>query len=39
MPLTADDQPVPTYECDEGNDALAHILSAARADEKAASEK
>jgi hypothetical protein len=34
MPLTADDQPVPSYDCHEGNSALAHILSGARADER-----
>jgi hypothetical protein len=34
MPLTADDQPVPSYECHEGNYGLRNILSAARADER-----
>jgi hypothetical protein len=35
MPLTADDQPVPLYECHEGNYGLRNILSAARAEERA----
>jgi hypothetical protein len=34
MPLTADDQPVPAYECHEGNYGLRNILSAARAEER-----
>ena len=34
MPLTADDQPVPSYECHEGNYGLRNILSAARAEER-----
>jgi hypothetical protein len=35
MPLTVDDgQPVPAYECHEGNLGLRNILSGARADEK-----
>jgi hypothetical protein len=33
LPLTADDNPVPSYECHEGNYGLANILSAARAEE------
>jgi hypothetical protein len=37
MPLTADDQPVPSYECHEGNYGLRNILSAARAEEAARS--
>jgi hypothetical protein len=37
MPLTADDQPLPSYECHEGNYGLRNILSAARADERDAS--
>ena len=36
LPLTADDQPVPSYECHEGNYGLRNILSAARAEERAA---
>ena len=36
MPLTADPVPVPSYECHEGNYGLANILSAARAEERAA---
>jgi hypothetical protein len=35
MPLTADDNPVPSYECHEGNYGLRNILSAARAEERA----
>ena len=35
MPLTADDQPLPLYECHEGNYGLRNILSAARAEERA----
>jgi len=38
MPLTADDVPFPTYECHEGNYGLRNILSAARAEERAAEE-
>jgi hypothetical protein len=34
MPLTADDNPVPAYECHEGNYGLRNILSAARAEER-----
>ncbi len=34
LPLTADENPVPSYECHEGNYGLANILSAARAEEK-----
>jgi hypothetical protein len=34
LPLTADDNPVPSYECHEGNYGLKNILSAARAEEK-----
>ena len=34
LPLTADDHPVPSYECHEGNYGLANILSAARAEER-----
>jgi hypothetical protein len=34
LPLTADDHPVPSYECHEGNYGLKNILSAARAEEK-----
>jgi hypothetical protein len=33
MPLTRDDQPVPSYECHEGNRGLRNMLSAARAQE------
>ncbi len=36
MPLTADDQPFPLYECHEGNYGLRNILSAARAEEREA---
>jgi len=36
MPLTADPNPVPLYECHEGNYGLRNILSAARAEERAA---
>ena len=35
LPLTADPNPVPHYECHEGNYGLANILSAARAEEAA----
>lgn len=35
LPLTADDNPVPPYECHEGNYGLRNILSAARAEEAA----
>ena len=38
MPLTADTAPFPTYECHEGNYGLRNILSAARAEERAAEE-
>jgi hypothetical protein len=34
LPLTADDNPVPSYECHEGNYGLPNILSAARAEER-----
>ena len=34
LPLTADPNPVPHYECHEGNYGLKNILSAARAEEK-----
>jgi hypothetical protein len=33
MPLTRDDQPLPSYECHEGNLGLQYMLSAARAEE------
>ena len=36
LPLTADPNPVPLYECHEGNYGLRNILSAARAEEAAA---
>jgi hypothetical protein len=36
MPLTRDDVPLPAYECHEGNYGLRNILSAARAEERAA---
>jgi hypothetical protein len=36
LPLTADDNPVPSYECHEGNYGLKNILSAARAEERKA---
>jgi hypothetical protein len=36
MPLTADPTPLPSYECHEGNYGLKNILSAARAEERAA---
>jgi hypothetical protein len=36
MPLTADPTPFPAYECHEGNYGLKNILSAARAEERAA---
>jgi hypothetical protein len=36
LPLTADDQPMPAYECHEGNYGLKNILSAARAEEREA---
>jgi hypothetical protein len=39
LPLTADDQPLPAYECHEGNYGLRNILSAARAEERAAGAK
>jgi hypothetical protein len=35
MPLTADANPLPLYECHEGNYGLKNILSAARAEERA----
>jgi hypothetical protein len=35
LPLTADPNPVPHYECHEGNYGLRNILSAARAEEAA----
>jgi hypothetical protein len=39
MPLTQDDgEPLVPYECHEGNYAMANILSAARAEERAAAE-
>jgi hypothetical protein len=34
LPLTVDDNPVPSYECHEGNYGLRNILSAARAEER-----
>jgi hypothetical protein len=34
LPLTADPNPVPLYECHEGNYGLRNILSAARAEER-----
>ncbi|HEU4693306.1 MAG TPA: hypothetical protein VFS23_33315, partial [Vicinamibacterales bacterium] len=34
LPLTADPNPVPLYECHEGNYGLKNILSAARAEER-----
>jgi hypothetical protein len=34
LPLTADPNPLPLYECHEGNYGLKNILSAARAEEK-----
>jgi hypothetical protein len=34
MPLTVDHNPLPSYECHEGNYGLANILSAARAEER-----
>jgi hypothetical protein len=34
MPLTADPNPLPLYECHEGNYGLRNILSAARAEER-----
>jgi hypothetical protein len=34
LPLTADANPMPHYECHEGNYGLKNILSAARAEEK-----
>jgi hypothetical protein len=37
LPLTADANPVPHYECHEGNYGLRNILSAARAEEAAGS--
>ncbi len=36
LPLTSDPNPVPAYECHEGNYGLKNILSAARAEERAA---
>jgi hypothetical protein len=36
MPLTADPNPLPLYECHEGNYGLRNILSAARAEERRA---
>jgi hypothetical protein len=36
LPLTADPTPLPAYECHEGNYGLRNILSAARAEERAA---
>ena len=36
MTLTADDQPVMAFECHEGNYGMRNILSAARAEDKAA---
>ncbi len=36
LPLTADPNPLPLYECHEGNYGLRNILSAARAEERAA---
>ena len=40
MPLTMNDaEPIQSYECHEGNYGLRNILSAARAEEKAAAEK
>jgi hypothetical protein len=36
LPLTVDHVEIPTYECHEGNYGLRNILSAARAEEKAA---
>jgi hypothetical protein len=36
LPLTADPNPLPLYECHEGNYGLKNILSAARAEERAA---
>ena len=35
MPLTRDDQPVPSYDCHEGNLGLRNMLSAARAEDAA----
>jgi hypothetical protein len=35
LPLTADPNPLPLYECHEGNYGLKNILSAARAEERA----
>jgi len=34
LPLTADPNPLPLYECHEGNYGLKNILSAARAEEQ-----
>jgi hypothetical protein len=39
MPLTRDTVPLPAYECHEGNYGLRNILSAARAEERAAQER
>ena len=39
LPLTSDNVPLPAYECHEGNYGLPNILSAARAEERAASSK
>jgi hypothetical protein len=36
LPLHVDDQPLPLYECHEGNYGLRNILSAARAEEREA---
>jgi hypothetical protein len=36
LPLTADPNPLPLYECHEGNYGLKNILSAARAEERGA---
>jgi hypothetical protein len=38
LPLTADDRPLPSYECHEGNYGLRNILSAARAEEREAAQ-
>jgi hypothetical protein len=34
LPLTVDSEPLPAYECHEGNYAMPNILSAARAEER-----
>jgi hypothetical protein len=39
MPLTREEGPVLEYSCHEGNRGLVNILSAARAEEKAAAQK